>query len=123
MPKGKRAELRAVATVIEQPGSGKFAIVGCDVLFLTREMVDRCTAQIEKSCGILPANILINATHTHSAPSTVRIHGARPSPNSSRTWKPRSSRRSRRPTPGWWTIAAFYFTWGKSPTSAKTAGC
>ena len=77
---GQEGELRAVATVIEQPGSGKVAIVGCDVLFLTREMVDRCTAQIEKSCGIAPANILINATHTHSAPSTVRVHGAQAEP-------------------------------------------
>ena len=77
---GQEGELRAVATVIEQPGSGKVAIVGCDVLFLTREMVDRCTAQIEKSCGIPPTNILINATHTHNAPSTVRIHGTAAEP-------------------------------------------
>ena len=30
---GQEGELRAVATVIEQPTSGKFAIVACDVIF------------------------------------------------------------------------------------------
>ncbi len=82
---GQEGELRAVATVIEQPGSGKFAIVACDVIVLTREMVDRCAAEIEKSCGIEPAHLLVNATHTHHAPSTVRIHGTQPEPEFVRT--------------------------------------
>ena len=77
---GQEGELRAVATVIEQPGSGKFAIVACDVLFVTREMIDRAAAKIEKSCGIPPAHLLVNATHTHNAPSTVRIHDAHAEP-------------------------------------------
>jgi hypothetical protein len=77
---GQEGELRAVATVIEQPGSGKFAIVACDVLFVTREMIDRAAARIEKSCGIEPAHLLVNATHTHGAPSTVRIHDAHAEP-------------------------------------------
>jgi neutral ceramidase len=82
---GQEGELRAVATVIEQPGWGKFAIVGCDVLFVTREMVDRCAAQIEKSCGIPPEHLLVNASHTHHAPSTVRVHGTQPEPEFIRT--------------------------------------
>ncbi len=77
---GQEGELRAVATVIEQAGSGKFAIVACDVLFITREMIDRCAALIQKSCGIDPAHLLVNATHTHNAPSTVRIHGTAAEP-------------------------------------------
>jgi len=77
---GQEGELRAVATVIEQPGSGKFAIVACDVLFVTAEMVDRAAVQIEKSCGIPSAHLLVNATHTHGAPSTVRIHDSRAEP-------------------------------------------
>ena len=77
---GQEGQLRAVATVIEQPGSGRFAIVGCDVLFVTGEMVARCAAKIETSCGIPPAHLLVNASHTHHAPSTVRVHGARPEP-------------------------------------------
>jgi hypothetical protein len=83
--KGQEGELRAVATVIEQPGSGKVAIVGCDVLFVTREMVDRVAAQIEKSCGIPPANLLVNASHTHHAPATVLIHACQPEPEFIRT--------------------------------------
>jgi neutral ceramidase len=77
---GQEGELRAVATVIEQPGSGKFAIVACDVLFVTREMIDRAAASIKKSCGIEPAHLLVNATHTHHAPATVRIHACQPEP-------------------------------------------
>jgi neutral ceramidase len=77
---GQEGELRAVATVIEQPGSGKFAIVACDVLFITREMVDHCAALIQKSCGISREHLLVNATHTHNAPSTVRIHGTAAEP-------------------------------------------
>ncbi len=77
---GQEGQLRAVATVIEQPGSGKFAIVACDVLFVTREMIDRAAAIIEKSCGIEPAHLLVNATHTHHAPATVRIHGCHAEP-------------------------------------------
>ncbi len=82
---GQEGELRAVATVIEQPGSGKIAIVGCDVLFVTREMIDRCAALVEKSCGIEPAHLLVNATHTHHAPATVRIHGCQAEPEFVRT--------------------------------------
>ena len=33
-----------------------------------------------KSCGIEPAHLLVNATHTHHAPSTVRIHGCHAEP-------------------------------------------
>jgi hypothetical protein len=43
-------------------------------------MIDRCAALIEKSCGIPPAHLLVNATHTHGAPSTVRIHDAHAEP-------------------------------------------
>jgi neutral ceramidase len=77
---GQEGELRAVATVIEQPGSGKFAIVACDVLFVTRDMIDRVAAILAKSCGIEPAHLLVNATHTHHAPATVRIHGCHAEP-------------------------------------------
>jgi hypothetical protein len=77
---GQEGELRAVATVLEQAGAGKFAIVGCDVLFVTRAMVDRAAAEIERQCGIPPAHLLVNATHTHHAPSTVRVHSTEPVP-------------------------------------------
>src|SRR5687767_10365132 len=73
--KGQEGQLRAVALVLEQPGSKKLAIVACDVLMLTRDLLDPVVEEIEKTCGIPAANVLINATHTHHAPSTVTIHG------------------------------------------------
>ncbi len=72
---GQEGRLRAVAVVLEQAASGRFAIVACDCLFVTRAMVDATLAEIEQRCGIPPAHVLVNATHTHSAPSTVRVHG------------------------------------------------
>jgi hypothetical protein len=77
---GQEGELRAVATVLEQAGSGKFAIVACDVIAVTRAMIDSAAEQIEKSCGIEPAHLLVNATHTHHAPSTHHAHGVQAEP-------------------------------------------
>src|ERR1700674_5701464 len=57
---GQEGELRAVAAVLEKPGAGKVAVVACDVLFVTRDFVDPALAQIEKSTGIPPANVLVN---------------------------------------------------------------
>jgi len=73
--KGQDGKLRAVATVIEKPGSGKVAIVACDVLMLNRDMLDPVVEEISGALGISTANILINCTHTHHAPSTVTVHG------------------------------------------------
>ena len=70
----QEGELRAVATVIEKPGAGKVAIVACDVLWVTRKIVDAALAEIEKTTGIAPANVLVNATHTHSAPGVAPAH-------------------------------------------------
>ena len=73
--KGQEGQLRAVAVVIEKPSVAKVAIVQCDVLFVTRRMLDPVVAEIEKTTGIPAAHILINATHTHHAPSTAVVHG------------------------------------------------
>jgi hypothetical protein len=64
-----------VAVVLEKPGAGKVGIVACDVLFVQRDFVERALARIEKSTGIAPDRILVNATHTHHAPTTVTVHG------------------------------------------------
>jgi neutral ceramidase len=72
---GQEGELRAVAVVLEKPATGKVAIVACDVLFVTRDFVDPALAQIEKTTGIPPAKVLVNATHTHHAPCTATVHG------------------------------------------------
>ena len=73
--KGQEGKLRAVATVLERPPAAKLAIVACDVIILTRDQLDPVTAEIERTCGIPAANVLINCTHTHHAPSTCRVHG------------------------------------------------
>jgi neutral ceramidase len=73
--KGQDAPLRAVATVIEKPGSGKLAIVACDVLMMNRDLLDPAAEEVAKALGIPTAHVLINCTHTHHAPSTCTIHG------------------------------------------------
>jgi len=72
---GQEGKLRAVAVVLDHPVSGAFAIVACDVLMMNRDLLDAAAAEIEKSCGIPFAHVLINCTHTHHAPSTCTVHG------------------------------------------------
>jgi len=73
--KGQEGKLRAVAVVVDQPGSGAIAIAACDVLMMNRDLLDAAAAEIEKTCGIPFSNILINCTHTHHAPSSCTVHG------------------------------------------------
>jgi hypothetical protein len=72
---GQEGQLRAVAVVLAKQPFGKVAIVACDILMLTRDLLDPVVAEIEKTTGIPAANILINCTHTHHAPSTMVVHG------------------------------------------------
>src|SRR2546426_2024078 len=72
---GQEGKLRAVAVVLEKQPFGRLAIVACDVLMITRQHLDPVSAEIEKTTGIPSANVLINSTHTHHAPSTVILHG------------------------------------------------
>jgi len=76
----QEGELRAVAVVIEKPGQAKLAIVGCDVLWFPRSLADAAVAEIEKTTGIPSAHVLINASHTHHAPSTAPAHAFGVSP-------------------------------------------
>ncbi|WZO98641.1 hypothetical protein EP7_000221 [Isosphaeraceae bacterium EP7] len=73
--KGQEGRLRASAVVIQDPKGAKVALVECDVLMVNRDVLDRSARAIEKATGIPFDNILINATHTHHAPTTVTIHG------------------------------------------------
>ena len=70
----QEGELRAISVVCEKPGDSKIAIVTCDVLWIPRDIIDRALVEIEKKTGIAPGNILVNATHTHYAPSTSAAH-------------------------------------------------
>jgi hypothetical protein len=71
---GQEGKLRASVLVVER-GETKLCLVSCDVLMFSREIIDDVAEKIEAECGISFENILISATHTHHAPSTVRVHG------------------------------------------------
>ena len=71
---GQEGKLRASALVVEGEGE-KLCLVSCDVLMFNKDIIDDVARRIESECGIPFENILISATHTHHAPSTVRIHG------------------------------------------------
>ena len=73
--RGQEGKLRAVAVVIEKPAGARLAVVACDVLMLTRDLLDPVAGQIKDQTGIPTSHVLINATHTHHAPSTVTVHG------------------------------------------------
>jgi hypothetical protein len=73
--RGQEGKLRAVAVVMELAGAPPVAIVSCDVLVLTRDLVDPVAAQIEKDCGVPAGNLMVHTTHTHHAPSTIVVHG------------------------------------------------
>src|SRR5262245_44634208 len=70
---GQEGRLRCIATVLEKDRT-RLAIVACDVLMMTRQTLDPVAAEIERTTGISTTNILINCTHTHHAPSTMRVH-------------------------------------------------
>ncbi|MFH1923593.1 MAG: hypothetical protein ABIP48_27350 [Planctomycetota bacterium] len=73
--KGQEGKLRAVAVVLEGPPAGKVAIVACDALMMVRDLLDPVAEEIERTCGIPASNVMIHFTHTHHAPSTMRVHG------------------------------------------------
>ena len=70
----QEGELRVIAVICEKPGVNKVAIVSCDVLWIPRHIVDAAVLEIEEKTGISQENILVNATHTHHAPSTAPAH-------------------------------------------------
>lgn len=72
---GQEGELRASAVVIEAADGKKACLVACDVLMINRNILDDAAHEIEKRTGVPFDAILINATHTHHAPTTCTIHG------------------------------------------------
>jgi len=72
---GQEGALRATALVLQDPHGTKAALIACDVLMINRDILDQAARRIERELGIPFDHILINATHTHSAPTTVTVHG------------------------------------------------
>ena len=72
---GQEGKLRASAIIIE--ANAKVCIVSCDVLALQRDILDDFCRKVEAEEDIPFENILVTATHTHHAPTTVTVHGYR----------------------------------------------
>jgi hypothetical protein len=72
---GQEGELRASAVVIQAADGSKACLVACDVLMIERDILDPAAREVAEKTGIPFDNILINATHTHHAPTTCTIHG------------------------------------------------
>ena len=65
---GAHDPLHARALVLDN-GAVALALVVVDNLGVGREMADEAKAAAAQRCGLAPENILLAATHTHSAPS------------------------------------------------------
>ncbi len=68
----QEAPLRATAVVLV--GDATVCLVSLDVIGLGRRHADQAAQQIADRLGIPFENILITATHTHHAPTTMTVH-------------------------------------------------
>ena len=64
--------LYAKAMVIDN-GAQKVALVTVDLCMIERAEVDAAKAIINERLGIVPENVLVSATHTHTGPAAVSI--------------------------------------------------
>jgi hypothetical protein len=69
--------LRARCLVLDD-GRTRIAIAICDSLLISRELVDEAKALAQRATGIPAGNMLIAATHTHSAPTVTPIFQSEP---------------------------------------------
>ncbi len=67
-------ELFAKALVIDN-GNVRIAMVTCDLIAMPEEIVNAVKARIEERCGIPPARVMVNATHTHSGAGVSNLLG------------------------------------------------
>ena len=56
-----------VRAVVFDDGSKRVALVGLDLISVTRNVVQEARAEIQKRCGIEPEAVMIGASHDHSA--------------------------------------------------------
>ena len=56
-----------VRAAVFDDGKQRVALVGIDLLFITRDLTRESRAEIEKRCGIKGENILLGASHSHSS--------------------------------------------------------
>jgi hypothetical protein len=75
---GVELDLFAKAFVLTDEAGARFALVTMDLIGVPRNLRLAVAERVKKEHGIEPANLAINASHTHSGPElrTSRIHGA-----------------------------------------------
>lgn len=65
---GKVHDLHAKALVLQDADGNRFAIVTLDLIGIPREFGHAVAAEVEQRSGITPAQLLLNASHTHCGP-------------------------------------------------------
>src|SRR5262249_12259173 len=50
--------------------------IACDVIAFERALVDSVRARVGESLGLEPRQVLLSATHTHTAPATIHLSAA-----------------------------------------------
>jgi hypothetical protein len=76
---GVNSPLHARAIVLDDSKT-RLAIVVVDSCMMPRELLDEAKLAAAKTTGIPLENMLISATHTHSAPSSMGALGTKPDP-------------------------------------------
>jgi len=69
LARGVHDPLRAKAMVVEDRRGRKAAVLAVDVCMLDRRNVAMMRRVIGSQCDVPPENVLVHATHTHSAPA------------------------------------------------------
>lgn len=67
-------ELFAKAIVLDN-GETRIAMVTCDLIAVTEQMVDCAKQRIADRCGIPANHVMVNATHTHTAVAIANLLG------------------------------------------------
>lgn len=67
--RGRHDPLVARAIVFGDPRGEKAAVLAVDICMLDRQNVARIREVIAQQCDVAPQNVLVHATHTHSAPA------------------------------------------------------
>ena len=70
-----------VRCLVMDDGREKVAIATVDTCLMGRQMLDQAKAIATKTTGIPAANMMISATHAHSAPAVHPAHGTEPHPD------------------------------------------
>ena len=71
--------------IVVRDGQTKIAIVVCDSCLISREVFDAAKAIASKATGIATNRMLMSATHTHTAATTLALAQCNPDPNYMKT--------------------------------------